>query len=182
MSTMASQITSLTIVYSTITLSANHRKYPSSESLAFVRGIHRWPVNSPNKWAVTGKMFPFEDVIMVYPHTDMIFYCHSSTGYIGSQCGSGDKWLHLTGDYGQLVPKTTRTQDNSHQRRLVPRITRTQDDSYPRQLVPRTTRTLSLGHYITRADNGNQLINHIAKGHTNEDLFKFSLKEAFQVK
>ena len=40
------------------------RKYQSSASLAFVRGIHRWPVNSPNKGPVTRKMFPFYDVIM----------------------------------------------------------------------------------------------------------------------
>ena len=30
----------------------------------FVRGIHRSPVNSPHKWPVTRKMFPFDDVIM----------------------------------------------------------------------------------------------------------------------
>ena len=28
-------------------------------------GIHRGPVNSPHKWPVTRKMFPFDDVIMV---------------------------------------------------------------------------------------------------------------------
>ena len=28
-------------------------------------GIHRWPVNSPHKWPVTRKMFPFDDVIMM---------------------------------------------------------------------------------------------------------------------
>ena len=49
MSTMASQITSLTIVYSTIYSGADQRKYQSSASLAFVRGIHRSPVNSPHK-------------------------------------------------------------------------------------------------------------------------------------
>ena len=32
----------------------------------FVRGIHRWPVNSPHEWPVTRKMFPFDDVIMQY--------------------------------------------------------------------------------------------------------------------
>ena len=32
--------------------------------LAFARGIHRGPVNSPRKWPVTRKMFPFDDVIM----------------------------------------------------------------------------------------------------------------------
>ena len=29
-----------------------------------MRGIHRWPVNSPHKWPVTREMFPFDDVIM----------------------------------------------------------------------------------------------------------------------
>ena len=43
---------------------AHQRKYQSSASLAFVRGIHRRPVNSPHKWPVTRKMFPFDDVIM----------------------------------------------------------------------------------------------------------------------
>ena len=53
MGAMASQITSLTIVYSTIYSGANQRIHQSSASLAFVRGIHRWPVNSPHKWPVT---------------------------------------------------------------------------------------------------------------------------------
>ena len=65
MSLMASQITSLTIVYSTVYSGAGQRKHQSSASLAFVRGIHRWPVNSPHKRPVTRKMFPFDDVIMI---------------------------------------------------------------------------------------------------------------------
>ena len=40
------------------------KKHQSSASLAFVRGIHRWPVNSPRKWPVKWKMFPFDNVIM----------------------------------------------------------------------------------------------------------------------
>ena len=44
---------------------ADQRKHQSSASLAFVRGIHRWPVNSPHKGPVTRKMFPFDDIIMV---------------------------------------------------------------------------------------------------------------------
>ena len=43
---IASQITSLTIVYSTVYSDADQRKHQSSASLAFVRGIHRGPVNS----------------------------------------------------------------------------------------------------------------------------------------
>ena len=64
MGAMASQITSLTIVYSTVYSVADQRKHQSFESLAFVRGIHRGPVNSPHKWPVTREMFPLDDVIM----------------------------------------------------------------------------------------------------------------------
>ena len=64
MSVMASQITCLTIVYSTVYSGADQRKHQSCASLAFVRGIHRWPVNSPHKGPVARKMYPFDDVIM----------------------------------------------------------------------------------------------------------------------
>ena len=67
MDTIASQITSLTIVYSTVYSDADQRKYQSSASLAIVREIHRRPVNSPHKWSVTRKMLPFDDVIMNMP-------------------------------------------------------------------------------------------------------------------
>ena len=65
MSPIASPITSLTIVYSTVYPDADQRKHQSPASLAFVRGIHRRPVNSPHKWPVTREMFPLDDVIMV---------------------------------------------------------------------------------------------------------------------
>ena len=64
MGATASQITSLTIVYSTVYSDADQIKHQSSASLAFVWGIHRGPVNSPHKWPATRKMFPFDDVIM----------------------------------------------------------------------------------------------------------------------
>ena len=67
MGVIASQITSLTIVYSTIYSDAGQRKLQSYASLAFVRGIHRGQVNSPHKWPVAGKMFPFDYVIMLIP-------------------------------------------------------------------------------------------------------------------
>ena len=73
MSMTASQITSFTIVYSTVYSGVDQREHHSSVSLAFVRGIHRWPVNSPHKWPVTRKMFPYDDVIMIYgPYVQMI--------------------------------------------------------------------------------------------------------------
>ena len=64
MGTFASQITSLTLVYSIIRSDADQRKHQSSASLAFVRGIHRGPANFLHKWPVTRKMFLFDDVIM----------------------------------------------------------------------------------------------------------------------
>ena len=65
MRAIASQITSLTIVYSTVSSGADERKHQSSASLAFVRGIPRSPVNSPHRGSVMRKMFPFDDVIML---------------------------------------------------------------------------------------------------------------------
>ena len=64
MSAMASNITSAWIVCSTVCSGADQRKHQSSASLAFVRWIHRWPVDSPHKGPVTRKLFSFDDVIM----------------------------------------------------------------------------------------------------------------------
>ena len=66
MGEMTSQITGVSIVQSTVCSSADQRKHQSSASLAFVRGIHWWPVNSPHKRPVARKMYPFDDVIMCY--------------------------------------------------------------------------------------------------------------------
>ena len=63
-SALVSQITSPMIACATVYSGVDQRNHKSSASLAFVLGIHRWPVNSPHKWPVTGKMFPFDDVIM----------------------------------------------------------------------------------------------------------------------
>ena len=63
MGSIASQITSITIVCSIVYSDADQRKHQSSALLAFVRGIHRLPVISPHKWPLTRKMFPFDDVI-----------------------------------------------------------------------------------------------------------------------
>ena len=57
MGAIASQITNLTIGYSTVHSDADQSKHQSSASLASVRGIHREPVNSPQKWPVMRKMF-----------------------------------------------------------------------------------------------------------------------------
>ena len=68
MSAMASQINSVPIVCSTVCSGADQRKHQSSASLAFVRVIHRWSVDSPDKGPITRKMFPFDNVIMSWEH------------------------------------------------------------------------------------------------------------------
>ena len=64
MSVMSYQITGVSIVCSSVCSSVDQRKHQSSAPLTFVRGIHRWPINSPHKDPVTRKMFPFDDFIM----------------------------------------------------------------------------------------------------------------------
>ena len=100
MGAMASQITSLMIVYSTVYSGADQRKHQSSASLAFVRGIHRWPVNSLHKWPVMQKMFPFDEVIMemllnplttfyfliLFPLTVIFLYETGLKQWLYSQC------------------------------------------------------------------------------------------------
>ena len=82
MSAMASQITIITIVCSTVYSGADQRKHESSTSLAFVQGIHRPPVNSPHKGPVTRKKFPFDDVIM-YSVAPVVLKCHGHIRSVG---------------------------------------------------------------------------------------------------
>ena len=53
----ASQITSVSVIYSMVCSGTDQRKHEISASLAFVRGIHRWLVNSLHKGPVTRKYF-----------------------------------------------------------------------------------------------------------------------------
>ena len=96
MGSMASQITSLTIVHSTVYSGAHQRKHQSSASLAFVRGIHRWPVNSPHKGPVTREMFPFDDVITVHISIAGTLGCvfiDNETHESGvTKCTTGEAW------------------------------------------------------------------------------------------
>ena len=62
MSVMASQITVVSIVYSTVGSGADQSKHQSSASLTFVMVVHRRPVNSQHK------KNPFDDVIL---HTEI---------------------------------------------------------------------------------------------------------------
>ena len=114
MNAMASQITSLSIVYSTVYLGADQIKRQSSASLAFVRGIHRWPVNTPHKGPVTRKMFPFQDsrfkMALLLPIKHRIIYItvistwnvNTSTNTAMHYHGSKGSWKSC-GIYGLLV-------------------------------------------------------------------------------
>ena len=112
MDSIASQITSLTIVYSAVYSGADQRKHQSSASLAFVRGIHRGPVNSPHKWPVTRKMFPFDDVIMGtqeiidgFGRVRMTSWHGNVFPIIGPLWGksTSDKWIPLTWSFGYFL-------------------------------------------------------------------------------
>ena len=80
MDAMASQITSLTIVYSTVYSGADRRKYKSSASMAFVRGIHRWPASNTETvsiwWRHHGKRWTQVDIIIC-----VLFQLWSSHNY-----------------------------------------------------------------------------------------------------
>ena len=99
MSPTASQITSLAIVYSSVYSGADQRKHQSSASLAFVRGIHRWPVNSLHKGPVTRKIFPFDDVIIRWDYSirlcDDLSYFDWWTQCVSKECGWGSFVLIL---------------------------------------------------------------------------------------
>ena len=71
MNAMESQITGVSIVYSTVCSGGDQRKHQSSASLVFVRGIHRLPVNSPHKGPVTRKMLRHNDVMMIQVHSSL---------------------------------------------------------------------------------------------------------------
>ena len=96
MSTMASQITNLTIVYSSVYSGADQRKHQSSASLAFVRGIHRGPVNSPPKWQVTQRMFPFDDVIMTWKTRTLLSWAISTLSSQGISSHGIKEYLGFT--------------------------------------------------------------------------------------
>ena len=91
MSAMASQITGVSIVCTTVCSGADQRKHQSSGSLAFVRGIHRRPLNSPHKGPVTRKMFPFNDVIMWSNVADTL--THFGLSMLVSQESTRTAWV-----------------------------------------------------------------------------------------
>ena len=98
MDAIASQITSLTIVYSSVYSGADQSKHPSSASLAFVWGIHRGPVNSPHKWPVKRKCFHlmtsswnYLERFVLLPHSLPIFPKHRLVFWIQI---TEHAWMH----------------------------------------------------------------------------------------
>ena len=63
MGTIASQIISLTIVYSTVYSDAD-KKTSKRRVTGLCAGNSSGTGELPHKWSVTRKMFPFDDVIM----------------------------------------------------------------------------------------------------------------------
>ena len=121
MSAMASHITSLTIVYSSVYSGADQRKHQSSAPLAYVWGIHWWPVNSPHKRPVTRKMFPFDDVIvnMTYFSVSTKHDCPAQLGvrtYAGMSMAKFEPCIYGSGTWSVLFHVYTINlshQDNS---------------------------------------------------------------------
>ena len=82
MSIMASQITSPTIVYSTVYSGADQRKRQSSASLAFVRGIHRSAQRASNAenvsiwWRHHDFCLLVKYFLIILMHTPVSSYCY----------------------------------------------------------------------------------------------------------
>ena len=92
MTTMASQITSLTVVYSIVYLGVDQRKHQSSASLAFVQGIHRDRWIPRTKGRLRGKCFNFwwrHHVITVKINT-----LSMTSGYGNAFCNIGLLWRY----------------------------------------------------------------------------------------
>ena len=89
MSATVYKITGVSMVCSAVCSRADLRKHQSSASLAFMRGNHRCPVDSPHKSPVTRKNFPFDDVIMVSQRFKLLPSCCWSVSWNAF-------WAHVT--------------------------------------------------------------------------------------
>ena len=114
MKAMASQITSITIAYSAFYSSADQRKHQSSALLAFVRGINRWPLNSPHKGPVTRKYVPIlwrHPVLLVVQRLCQLTVTSEKTFSSETcktvQCFNGQIWIYIkvntNGTVGRVV-------------------------------------------------------------------------------
>ena len=138
MSAMAFQITSLTIVYSTVYSDPDQRKHQSSASLAFVRGSHRWPAKSPHNGPVTQKMLPLDDdgfpsqrarnaecVSMSWRHHDWVGWGNDDCGVVFACYFAVIAWkqsiqpaLHVTWPDNTILKKIHRNISTRHHKNL----------------------------------------------------------------
>ena len=100
-SAMASHITGFSILICfTVCSGIGQRKHQSPKSLAFVRGMHRWAVDSPHKGPVTRQKIPFDDVIMLVwfevpndiPYLSLPMKMDVSVSFIYSNAGPIYTW------------------------------------------------------------------------------------------
>ena len=88
----------------------DQREYQSSASLAFVRGIHRGPVNSPHKRPVMRKVSPFDDVIMgshiyIYIYST-IFRIKYIIIYVVLLIPAGAPSINVLATFHNILPRT----------------------------------------------------------------------------
>ena len=133
---MACEIPSLTIVYWTVYSGTNQRKHQSSASLAFVRGIHQWPVNSPHKGPVMRKKFPFDDIIV-------IVLCHHDGHDWNHAFSCQDKLLTLSNMFC-IQPGLSTPDDNFLQLHIYVKYVKYQCDSKDLALVTGTLTKLEI--------------------------------------
>ena len=94
-------------------LRCRSKKNQHSQSMAFVRGIHQWPVNSPHTGPGTRKMFPLDDVIMNYRKLNWLYVCWfrlttkiTTKLYITNPLWRNPHWLPVDSPHkGPAMPK-----------------------------------------------------------------------------
>ena len=108
MNQVASQITDVSIVCSTVCSGVDQRKHQSSASL-FFRGIQRWPVDSPHKGPVTRNLFPFNDAIMTTfrQQVGALQWCHINVTreFVQQFAIPNNKWNIKAPNYRPVVMK-----------------------------------------------------------------------------
>ena len=85
MHAMVSQVTSVSIVYIIVCSGLDQINHQSSASLATVKGIHRWPVNSSHKRPVTRKCFHLMTSSFLW--IMIVLYCYCQEMESGPVCG-----------------------------------------------------------------------------------------------
>ena len=84
--------------YSTVYSGIDQRQHQSSASPAFVRGIHRGPVNSPHKWPERGKFFHLTTSLWCSYAIDFVVIKGIRSGFLCIVKISGTQGCSLIGD------------------------------------------------------------------------------------